>query len=216
MILAEELLFLRKKAGWSAIKVSEQLGISNSLYYKYEKKDSRPPYETILKLSKIYGVSVDCLIDDEADLSADGLPKYANVYPLDDHVKIPALGIIRGGEPICTEQGADVEYVWADKKYGDGKHFMLKVQGNSMSPTIPDGAWAVIEQTDVAEAGKIVAFALDGEYATLKRYYPQPDGSVILKGDNPKNTFEFHITQEQLKNGEAHIIGVCKHYKVDL
>ena len=216
MVLAEKLQNLRRKAGISQTSLSDQLGISVALYNKYEKQNSRPPYETILKLSKIYNVPVDCLIDDETELSDNGLPQYANIYPLDDHVKIPALGVIRGGEPICTEQGADVEYVWADKKYGDGKHFMLKVQGNSMSPTIPDGAWAVIEQTDVAEAGKIVAFALDGEYATLKRYYPQPDGSVILKGDNPKQTFEFHITQEQLKNGEAHIIGVCKHYKVDL
>ena len=190
------------------------LGIAQATLSGYENNLYEPDNKMLQKIADFFGVSIDYLLERTND--ENGLPKYANVYPLDDHVKIPALGVIRGGEPICTEQGADVEYVWADKKYGDGKHFMLKVQGNSMSPTIPDGAWAVIEQTDVAEPGKIVAFALDGEYATLKRYYPQPDGSVILKGDNPKQTFEFHITQEQLKNGEAHIIGVCKHYKVDL
>ena len=204
---------LRKQNDVKQSALAAELGVNQATVSSWENGTRQMGTYDAQRVADYFNVSVDYLLGRSDN---DGLPKYANVYPLDDHVKIPALGIIRGGEPICTEQGADVEYVWADKKYGDGKHFMLKVQGNSMSPTIPDGAWAVIEQTDVAEAGKIVAFALDGEYATLKRYYPQPDGSVVLKGDNPKQTFEYHITQEQLKNGEAHIIGVCKHYKVDL
>ncbi len=203
---------LRKQNDIKQSTLAQFLGVNQATVSSWENGTRQIGTYDAQKLADYFNVSVDYLLGRTND---DGLPKYANVYPLDDHVKIPALGIIRGGQPICTEQG-EYEQVWADKKFGDGKHFMLKVQGDSMSPTIPNGAWAVIEQTDVAESGKIVAFALDGEYATLKRYYPQEDGSVILKGDNPKNTFEFHITQEQLKNGEAHIIGVCKHYKVDL
>ena len=204
---------IRRAKGVKQTTLCKDLGVSQSAVSAWEVGKNTMSARDAQRVADYFGVSVDYLLGRSDDNT---LPNYANVYPLDEHVKIPALGIIRGGQPICTEQGADVEYVWTDKKYGDGKHFMLKVQGDSMSPTIPDGAWAVIEQTDVAESGKIVAFALDGEYATLKRYYPQPDGSVILKGDNPKQTFEFHITQEQLNNGEAHIIGVCKHYKVDL
>ncbi len=203
---------LRKQNDIKQSTLAQFLGVNQATVSSWENGTRQIGTYDAQKLADYFNVSVDYLL---GRTNNDGLPKYANVYPLDDHVKIPALGIIRGGQPICTEQG-EYEQVWADKKFGDGKHFMLKVQGDSMSPTIPNGAWAVIEQTDVAESGKIVAFALDGEYATLKRYYPQEDGSVILKGDNPKNTFEFHITQEQLKNGEAHIIGVCKHYKVDL
>lgn len=220
MILAEKLQMLRKKAGLSQTSLCDKLGVSTALYNKYEKQNSRPPYETILKIAKIYNVSVDALIDDEADcpIENESAHTHAHVkglYPLDAYVRIPALGIIRGGQPICTEQG-EYDEVFADAKFGDGNHFMLKVQGDSMSPTIPNGAWAIIEHTDVALPGQVVAFALDGEYATLKRYYPQEDGSIILKGDNPKNTFEFHITQEQLKNGEAHILGVCRHVKFDM
>ena len=204
---------VRKAKGYTQQKLASLLNTTQANLSGWEAGKWKPDMDSISRMASIFGVSVDYLLGRTDD---DGLPKYANVYPLDDHVKIPALGIIRGGQPICTEQGADVEYVWADKKFGDGKHFMLKVQGDSMSPTIPNGAWAIIEHTDVALPGQVVAFALDGEYATLKRYYPQEDGSVILKGDNPKNTFEFHITQEQLKNGEAHIVGVCKHVKFDL
>ena len=212
MDFSQRLKELRKEKGINQQTLADALCVDKSSVSKWEHGANYPNQNIIEMICDYFGVSVDYLLGRSDD---NGLPKYANVYPLDDHVKIPALGIIRGGKPICTEQG-EYEEVWADKKFGDGKHFMLKVQGDSMSPTIPDGAWAIIEQTDCVESGKIVAFALDGEYATLKRYYPQPDGSVVLKGDNPKHTFEFHITAEQLRNGEAHIIGVCKHVKFDL
>lgn len=67
MILAEKLQMLRKKAGLSQTSLCDKLGVSTALYNKYEKQNSRPPYETILKIAKIYNVSVDALIDDEAD-----------------------------------------------------------------------------------------------------------------------------------------------------
>lgn len=212
MDFSQRLKELRKEKGINQQTLADALCVDKSSVSKWEHGANYPNQNIIEMICDYFGVSVDYLLGRSDD---NGLPQYANVYPLDEHVKIPALGIIRGGQPICTEQG-EYEEVWADKKFGDGKHFMLKVQGDSMSPTIPNGAWAIIEQTDCVEPGKIVAFALDGEYATLKRYYPQADGSVILKGDNPKQTFEFHITAEQLANGEAHIIGVCRHVKFDL
>lgn len=91
----------------------------------------------MILIADYFGVSVDYLLG--RDDTAPRTPNVKGLYPLDAYVKIPALGIIRGGQPICTEQGEHDE-VFADAKFGDGNHFMLKVQGDSMSPTIPDGA----------------------------------------------------------------------------
>lgn len=205
---------MRKAKGYTQEKLATLLHTTQANLSGWEAGKWKPDTEAVAQMADIFGVSVDYLLG-RTDESAHTHAHVKGLYPLDAYVKIPALGIIRGGQPICTEQG-EYDEVFADAKFGDGNHFMLKVQGDSMSPTIPNGAWAIIEHTDVALPGQVVAFALDGEYATLKRYYPQEDGSIILKGDNPKNTFEFHITQEQLKNGEAHIVGVCRHVKFDL
>ena len=214
MDFSQRLKDLRKEKGINQQTLADFLCVDKSSVSKWEHGANYPNQNIIEMLCDYFGVSVDYLLG-RTDESVHTHPHVKGLYPLDAYVKIPALGIIRGGQPICTEQG-EYDEVFADAKFGDGNHFMLKVQGDSMSPTIPNGAWAIIEHTDVALPGQVVAFALDGEYATLKRYYPQEDGSIILKGDNPKNTFEFHITQEQLKNGEAHIVGVCRHVKFDL
>ena len=92
---------------------------------------------------------------------------------------------------------------------------MLRVNGNSMSPTIPDGSIAIIRVQDYAEPRQVVAFAMDGDYATLKRFYPQPDGSILLRGDNPEAD-SYLITKDQIQNGEAHILGIVRSYKVNL
>ena len=205
---------LRKQNDVKQSTLAQFLGVNQATVSSWENGTRQLGTYDAQRLADYFGVSVDYLLG-RTDESAHTHAHVKGLYPLDAYVKIPALGIIRGGQPICTEQG-EYDEVFADAKFGDGNHFMLKVQGDSMSPTIPNGAWAIIEHTDVALPGQVVAFALDGEYATLKRYYPQEDGSIILKGDNPKNTFEFHITQEQLKNGEAHIVGVCRHVKFDL
>lgn len=204
---------MRKAKGYTQEKLATLLHTTQANLSGWEAGKWKPDTEAVAQMADIFGVSVDYLLG--RDDTAPRTPNVKGIYPLDDYGKIPVLGIIRGGLPICTDQG-EYDTAWADKKFVDGKHFMVRVQGDSMSPTIPNGAWAIIEHTDVALPGQVVAFALDGEYATLKRYYPQEDGSIILKGDNPKNTFEFHITQEQLKNGEAHIVGVCRHVKFDL
>ena len=212
MILAEKLKAMRKEQGISQVALCEKIGVSTSLYNKYEKKNVRPPYETIMRIADYYGVPIESLLDDEQSV-ANIVNKYSNAYAAEPHTTLPVLGIIRAGQPICTEQG-EYETAYADAKWGDGNHFMLKVLGDSMYPTIVDGAFAIIRKQDMADAGDIVAFALDGEYATLKRYYPQPDGTILLKGDNPK-AFEYKISPEQLANGDAHFLGVCVSVKQD-
>lgn len=61
-MLSQKLKELRLNNKLSQVALAEKLGISNGLYNKYEKKDIRPPYETLQKLSEIYGVSIDYIL----------------------------------------------------------------------------------------------------------------------------------------------------------
>lgn len=54
---------LRLAEGWSQLQVSERLHIDRSTYSYYESGKSRPGYETLVRIAKLYGVSVDFLLE---------------------------------------------------------------------------------------------------------------------------------------------------------
>ena len=54
----QNIKILRENANMSQIEIGEKLGLSNSIISYYESGDSIPPFESILKLSDIFNVSV--------------------------------------------------------------------------------------------------------------------------------------------------------------
>ena len=61
MILADKIILLRKKMGWSQEQLAEQLDISRQSVSKWESGASNPDLDKIVKLSKLLGVSTDYL-----------------------------------------------------------------------------------------------------------------------------------------------------------
>lgn len=213
-MISDRIRARREELGLSVAELAKRLGKNRATVYRYESNDIEDMPSSVLEpLAKALQTTPAYLMgwDDKHTKAFD----YANVFPVEPYVKLPVLGIIRAGQPICCDQNNYGEWEFADAKYGDGQHFMLRVQGDSMYPTIPDGSMAIIRIQDTAEKGQIVAFAMDGEYATLKRYYPQSNGTILLRADNPLAD-SYTITQEQLNNKEAFILGVCRSYKVNL
>lgn len=213
-MISDRIRARREELGLSVAELAKRLGKNRATVYRYESNDIEDMPSSVLEpLAKALQTTPAYLMgwDDKQTKAFD----YANVFPVEPYVKLPVLGIIRAGQPICCDQNNYGEWEFADAKYGDGQHFMLRVQGDSMSPTIPNGSMAIIRIQDTAEKGQIVAFAMDGEYATLKRYYPQSNGTILLRADNPLAD-SYTVTQEQLNNKEAFILGVCRSYKVNL
>ena len=69
MILADKLIELRKKNGWSQEELAEQLGVSRQAVSKWESGASIPDLDKIIRLSGIFGVSTDYLLKDEIERS---------------------------------------------------------------------------------------------------------------------------------------------------
>lgn len=65
MILADKIVMLRKKEGWSQEELSEKLGVSRQAVSKWESAQSVPDLNKILLLSRTFGVSTDYLLRDE-------------------------------------------------------------------------------------------------------------------------------------------------------
>ena len=81
MILADKIIELRKRNGWSQEELAEKLDVSRQSISKWEGAQSVPDMNRILALSQIFGVSTDVLLKDELDL---GGMSSADIFPEDD------------------------------------------------------------------------------------------------------------------------------------
>jgi repressor LexA len=103
-------------------------------------------------------------------------------------VMVPLLGTIAAGEPIEALRVGDEIEVPASLASGRGV-YALKVAGESMvDEGIFDGDYVLVEEKQVPENGETVVALIDGERATLKKFYREmtPDGGRIrLQPANP-------------------------------
>lgn len=67
MILADKIIELRKKSGWSQEELAEKVHVSRQSVSKWEGAQSVPDLEKIILLSQIFGVSTDYLLKDEME-----------------------------------------------------------------------------------------------------------------------------------------------------
>lgn len=85
---------------------------------------------------------------------------------------LPLAGQIAAGNPV--EAVEDHERVDFAPLFEDSEKFCLKVRGDSMiEDHIADGDYAVIRRQSTARDGQIVAALVDGQDATLKRFYKE-------------------------------------------
>lgn len=67
MILADKIINLRKKEGWSQEDLAAKVGVSRQSISKWESGQSVPDINRIIELSKIFGVSTDYLLKDSIE-----------------------------------------------------------------------------------------------------------------------------------------------------
>lgn len=65
MILADKIINLRKKAAMTQEDLASQVGVSRQSVSKWESSMSMPDLDKIMKLSNIFGVSTDFLLNDD-------------------------------------------------------------------------------------------------------------------------------------------------------
>ena len=67
MILADKIITLRKKNGWSQEELAEKVGVSRQAISKWESAQSVPDLDKILRMSEIFGVTTDFLLKDDME-----------------------------------------------------------------------------------------------------------------------------------------------------
>lgn len=67
MILADKIIRLRKKYGWSQEELAEKMNVSRQAVSKWEAAQTTPDLDKILQLSALFGVTTDYLLKDEIE-----------------------------------------------------------------------------------------------------------------------------------------------------
>lgn len=153
--------------------ISERTGILPGTLSRYLNGKANLPLKLISPLAHALGVKPSHLL---------GLDENT----IGETVSIPMLGEIACGTPLFADSNV-IEYVTlssdmlSDKKE---EYFFLQAHGNSMSPTIKNGAKVLIHSQSTVDEGEIAAvLLLDSNEATLKRVR-KSGNSVILMPDN--------------------------------
>lgn len=178
MRFGDKLKTLRIERGMSqqefvnAINERYNRSISKSMISKWENNKEEPSnFRDVSALSLFLGVSADYLI---------GVSESRHVEVAEK--KIPVLGYIAAGMPIFAQENI-VEEIFI--KESEKVSFALKIKGDSMiNARIFDGDIVLIREQKEVESGEMAAVIIDGEHATLKRFY-KIDGMIILRSENP-------------------------------
>lgn len=115
-----------------------------------------------------------------------------------DEDEIPLLGVVAAGQPI--EAILSHETVHAPKSMtGRERMFALRVRGDSMiDENIQDNDIIIVSSQETAENGQMVVALIDGNYATVKKFYREPD-FIRLEPANPQFKPIFIKTPERIQ-----------------
>lgn len=203
MVVGEKIKRLRKQKGLTQTELGERIGVKKNAVSKWEcGRVEMIPTSTIKALSNLFNVPPSYLIDD--DSQDPFLP--SNVVPLQKMEQIPLVGTIACGTPILAEENIS-DYI--DLPGHIRADFALTCKGDSMiNAGIRDGDIVYIRKQETVDNGQIAAVLVDGEEATLKRFYKESN-TVTLIAENPAYR-PMVFVGEQMQ--EVHIIGLAIAY----
>jgi repressor LexA len=217
---------LRKIKKFTQNEIARRLDVSQSQVSKYENGDDEPSYETVQELAEILNTSIDYLYGktdspnpnlDLEKYSKDELLNKLKALGMDVSgisesklKRLPVLGKVAAGKPIPAE-----EFIEGYIETETDADFALKVTGDSMEPTIPEGAIALVKKVSTSQIknGVPCVVIINGDDGVLKRFYKDSFG-FVLQSDN--NKYEPIFIPKKLWEAECHFVGVVVEYKMKL
>lgn len=206
-IMAKNISKYMDKMGIDRNKLSSDLNIKYTTLTDWINGKTYPRIDKIELLANYFGISKSDLVEDASQNESN----IVNMKQVKEMRSIPVLGDIACGDPITAEENIQGYRDEVADTLPTGNLFYLHCKGDSMAPTIPDGAYVLIRQQPDVEDGEIAAVLVNGDTeATLKRIKRQ--GSlVMLMPDN--QTYTPYIVTE---GNPARILGKALKMSADL
>jgi len=126
-------------------------------------------------------------------------------------VELPLLGTVAAGLPIEAVQEQESVSVPEDFLMRGGQHYVLRVKGDSMiEEQIREGDYIVVNSRNTAQNGEMVIALVDGDSATVKKFYREGDGRIRLQPANATMPPMFFRASEIMIQGI--VVGVIRRY----
>lgn len=181
---------LRKRKGLTQIDMAKIFHITQASYSLWESGKTKIDNESLEKISEMFNVSTDYVLGITEKSSA---------------IKIPVLGLIPAGVPIeAVEDIIGYEEIRPELAK-TGEYFALKVQGDSMSPSIMNGDILIIKKQDSAESGDICVVFVNGDDATIKKIQIKDEGLALIP-NNPAYGIRY-FTKKEIETLPVRIVG---------
>lgn len=176
------------------IDVAELLGMTQSAFAERKRRNSIP-YEELIRLCDDEGISCQWLLDGGA--LEPGSVEFSQI----DVYTMAGAG---GGRDL--ENYEPIDSIILPSSFDNPSLVAIKIRGESMEPTIYDGAIVGIDREDRQIInGKVYAVWIPYEGSVVKRVFVDHE-KVILKSDN-NNFPAFSIPFSNISDREDIIIG---------
>ncbi|MGF0471190.1 LexA family protein [Lysinibacillus fusiformis] len=198
--VAKRIEKIAEEKGISGAELARRVGTDRSTITRYYKGIRKISMEELPKFAEVLEVDViELLFGSEIK----------NISTIsEEKIAIPVLGKIACGEPILAKENIESYIYKPVDSLPSGEVFALQAKGDSMEPTIPNGAIVLLRAQPEVENGEIAAVLVNGdEEATLKRIR-KDNGFIWLVPDNPKHELK-QITEDY----PARIIGKAISYE---
>ncbi|MEA4927544.1 MAG: S24 family peptidase [Candidatus Limiplasma sp.] len=202
---------LREAKNLSQKEFARLIGVSNSRVSNWEMGINRPDVDILSTICDVLEVSADALLDlrtsDMGEWSTPLVSAYASAIRPTQEAACAVLGIpyvkpdpfykpevatcdmlvytfpAAAGIPLSAED--DYERIeFPTSEVPAGADFGVRIRGDSMQPTIPDGTIVFVRKQPEMQNGQIGIFMID-DGALCKRFYRRGE-QVFLQSDNPK------------------------------
>jgi repressor LexA len=102
-------------------------------------------------------------------------------------IELPLRGTVAAGHPIEAIEDQETVGVPEDMIAGSSsEHYVLRVRGSSMiDEQIRDGDFVIVQSRPTAHNGEMVIALVDGENATMKKFYREGE-RIRLQPANPE------------------------------
>lgn len=153
--------------------ISEALGISYYTVTDWVKGKKYPRMDKVEMLAEYFGILKSDLIEEKKN----------NISTLKAK-DIPVLGYVRAGIPIeAVEDILDYEEI-SQELANTGDFFALKIKGDSMEPKISEGDVVIVRKQDQVENGELAVVLVNGNDATVKRFYMNDTGVTLISSNS--------------------------------
>ncbi len=187
--LAITLKKLREKRNLTIMALSEISGVGNGTIGNIERGENKGRVETLEKLSTALNLSSEerrelfsCIVPDDVKLSKDKFSKdKLSVVELD--CKIPVYSKVFAGENGVLEFGELIEYINIPSLRNGTEIIGIKVDGDSMERTIPQGATILVKK-DVEVSDNEIGVFIHNNNPLVKRFRKKENEAYLISDNN--------------------------------